>query len=210
MRGPIAPKPAAIVKVAALAVAASAVGLTMAARSLADVAGAASPRGGAALVWEDQRLTGIDGEPFDAAALAGRVVLLVNTASRCAFTPQYEGLEALNAAYRGLGLTVLAVPSNDFGGQEPGSDADIANFCTSRYKVSFPMLQKAPVTGSGAHPLFAWARRAGGRAAVPGWNFHKILIGRDGRIAGTFASYVSPRSPQVMGAVEAALRTTGF
>lgn len=162
---------------------------------------------GAPIDWGALDLVDIHGDPMDAASFAGRVVLVVNTASRCAFTPQYEGLEALWDAYGGTGLTVLGVPSNDFGNQEPGSDEEIAAFCSSTYEVSFPMLSKAKVTGPAAHPLFAWARRAGGRAAVPGWNFHKILIGRDGAFVAAFPSYVAPRSPEVMGAVEKALAT---
>ncbi|MEM8552881.1 MAG: glutathione peroxidase [Pseudomonadota bacterium] len=160
--------------------------------------------------WAGTPLTGIDGTPLDAAQFNGRVVLLVNTASRCAFTPQYEGLEALWDRYNGIGLTVLGVPSNDFGGQEPGSNAEIADFCSSTYGVSFPMTEKAPVTGVSAHPLFAWAREQGGRAAVPGWNFHKVLIGRDGRFIAGFASFVTPTAPQVTSAVEKALRTPAF
>jgi glutathione peroxidase len=157
--------------------------------------------------WTARDLTDIHGAPLDGAEFAGRVVLLVNTASRCAFTPQYEGLEALWDTYGRSGLTVLGIPSNDFGNQEPGSNEEIADFCASTYEVSFPMLRKSPVTGTNAHPLFAWARRAGGGRAVPGWNFHKVLIGRDGRFVAAFPSFVSPRSPEVMGAIERALAT---
>ncbi|MBJ3778823.1 glutathione peroxidase [Acuticoccus mangrovi] len=161
----------------------------------------------APLAWQSLRLTDIHGEPVDGGRFAGRVVLLVNTASRCAFTPQYDGLEALWREEGRAGLVVLGVPSNDFGGQEPGSNAEIAQFCTSTYRVSFPMLQKAKVTGKAAHPLFQWARQAGGRAAVPAWNFHKILIGRDGRFVAAFPSFVSPRAPEVEAAVGRALAT---
>lgn len=205
MTGPFAAVPARLFRVTALAAAVSALGLAVAAKTLAV---ASEP--GRALEWSGVPLTDIHGAAVDGEALAGRVVLLVNTASRCAFTPQYEGLEALHDRYGGLGLTVLGVPSNDFGGQEPGSNADIAQFCSATYDVSFTMLEKASVVGSDAHPLFAWARKAGGREAVPGWNFHKVLIGRDGKFVAGFPSYVSPRSPQVMGAVETALRATGL
>ena len=202
MRGSITATPATVMKVAAAAIAASAIGIAMAARTVAETP--------APIDWSRLPLTDIHGDPIDGRQLAGRVVLVVNTASRCAFTPQYEGLEALNDAYAGLGLTVLGVPSNDFGGQEPGTNAQIAGFCSARYDVDFPMLEKARVTGRDPHPLYAWARRVGGRKAVPAWNFHKILIGRDGHIAAAFPSYMSPRSPQVMDAVEKALRTTGL
>jgi glutathione peroxidase len=188
-----------MMRVAALAAVAAVAGAVLVQKGRAEGAGPVD--------WAAQDLVSIHGDPVDASGYAGRVVLLVNTASRCAFTPQYEGLEALWDSHASAGLVVLGVPSNDFGNQEPGSNEEIANFCSSTYDVSFPMLEKAKVTGPEAHPLFAWARRAGGREAVPGWNFHKVLIGRDGRFVAGFPSFVSPRSPQVMGAVEKALAT---
>ncbi|UOM34799.1 glutathione peroxidase [Acuticoccus sp. I52.16.1] len=206
MRGPIAAAPATVFKVAAIAAAASAFGIAMAART---VTAQTSQISTTQIDWHALTLNDIHGRPLAADRFAGRVVLLVNTASRCAFTPQYEGLEALNDMYGARGLTVLGVPSNDFAGQEPGSNSEIAGFCSARYDVSFPMLEKAVVTGRGAHPLYAWARRSAGRQAVPAWNFHKIVIGRDGRVIATFPSYMSPRSPQVMDAVERALSAPG-
>lgn len=157
--------------------------------------------------WDSRSLTTIHGDPLPDDAVRGRVVLMVNTASRCAFTPQYEGLEEISDKYTGLGLTVLGVPSNDFGGQEPGTNEEIAQFCSATYGVSFPMLEKTKVTGGDAHPLYRWARDAGGRAAVPAWNFHKILIGRDGRFVAGFPSFTSPTSGQVTAAIERALAT---
>ncbi|MEM7696066.1 MAG: glutathione peroxidase [Pseudomonadota bacterium] len=174
------------------------------------VTGASTAHASEPVGWEARSLTAITGAPLPTGEFAGRVVLLVNTASRCAFTPQYEGLETLWDRYSGTGLTILGVPSNDFGGQEPGSNEEIANFCASTYDVSFPMTEKAPVTGAAAHELFAWARQAGGRAAVPAWNFHKVLIGRDGRFVAAFPSFITPTSGQVVGAVERALRTPAF
>lgn len=161
----------------------------------------------ARLDWHSLALVDITGQPVPGDTFAGRVVLLVNTASRCAFTGQYADLEALWERYRGMGLVVLGVPSNDFGGQEPGSNSDIAAFCSSTYGVSFPMLEKSPVTGAGAHPLFAFARESAGRSAVPGWNFHKIVIGREGRVVDAFPSFVKPSSAQVIRSLERALRT---
>ncbi len=188
------------------------VAMTAAAAAVGGFALAAKGRAESAppVAWPTMQLVSIDGAVIDTSAYEGRVVLLVNTASRCAFTPQYEGLEALWQDHQRAGLTVIGVPSNDFGGQEPGDNAAIANFCSSKYHVTFPMLEKATVTGKSPHPLFAWARRAGGKLAVPAWNFHKILIGRDGKFVAAFPSYVSPRSPQVMGAVERALATPAF
>ncbi|MEM9220854.1 MAG: glutathione peroxidase [Pseudomonadota bacterium] len=168
---------------------------------------AAPSRAGAPIDWSSLPLTGLAGEKFQGDTLRGRVVLLVNTASKCAFTPQYEGLEGLSDRYGGTGLTVLGVPSNEFGRQEPGSNEEIATFCSRNYGVSFPMLEKATVTGADAHPAFAWARAVGGRAAVPAWNFHKILIGRDGRFVAAFPSFIEPQSKRVVDAVEEALRT---
>jgi glutathione peroxidase len=168
--------------------------------------GTAAARSGAAPIdWASLDLTDIRGAPLDASAFAGKVVLVVNTASRCAFTPQYDALEALWDRYGDRGLVVLGVPSNDFGNQEPGSNAEIASFCQSTFGVSFPMTGKAPVTGPHAHPVFAWARDVAGRAAVPGWNFHKILIGRDGTFRAAFPSFQKPDSRPVVGAVEEAL-----
>ncbi|MEO1103107.1 MAG: glutathione peroxidase [Pseudomonadota bacterium] len=172
--------------------------------------GAMPATAGTPVDWDRTALRALSGGTIEPAALNGRVVLLVNTASKCAFTPQYEGLEALSERYSGVGLTVLGVPSNDFGGQEPGSNEEIAAFCSSTYGVSFPMLEKSPVVGADAHPLFAWARAAGGRSAVPAWNFHKILIGRDGRFVTAFPSFVNPDDGRVVSAIEEALRTPAF
>lgn len=176
--------------------------------TLLTVAGA--PATAAPLDWHSFAMRGLSGEALDGAQFAGKVVLLVNTASRCAFTPQYDGLEALQDRYEARGFTVLGVPSNDFGRQEPGTNAEIAAFCSSTYGVSFPMLEKAHIVGGSAHQLYAWARDSGGPSAVPGWNFHKILIGRDGRIAATFPSFIRPRAADVIGAIERALATPAF
>ncbi|MEM0907118.1 MAG: glutathione peroxidase [Pseudomonadota bacterium] len=171
----------------------------------------ANPKAGSQPVnWSAHTLTSIDGTALPPNAVEGRVVLLVNTASRCAFTPQYAELEALHQRYQSLGLTVLGVPSNDFGGQEPGSNQDIAAFCGSRYNVSFPMLEKVKVTGTTAHPLYRWAREAGGSAAIPAWNFHKILVGRDGQFITAFPSFITPSSARLTDAVERAIRTPSF
>jgi len=136
---------------------------------------------------------------------AGRAVLVVNTASFCGFTPQYEGLEALWQGYRDKGLVVLGVPSNDFGAQEPGSAGEIARFCAANYSVSFPMAAKVPVIGGHAHPLYAWIADQLGEDAAPKWNFHKYLIGPDGELAGAWPSKVEPAAPEIAAAVDAAL-----
>jgi len=137
---------------------------------------------------------------------AGKAVLVVNTASFCGFTPQYTGLEKLWEAYKDRGLVVLGVPSNDFGGQEPGTEAQIKNFCLTNYSVSFPMTAKYPVIGASAHPLYKWAVGEAGEAAAPRWNFHKFLIGPKGELAGIFGSKVAPDDAALVSAIESHLK----
>lgn len=138
-----------------------------------------------------------------AEAYGGKVLLVVNTASKCGFTPQYEGLEALNATYGPQGFAVLGFPSNDFMGQEPGSEAQIQEFCTLTYGVKFPMFEKVVVRGRDATPLYRELAAATGEQ--PGWNFHKYLIGRDGQVLGSFGSRVKPDAPELRAAIEKAL-----
>jgi glutathione peroxidase len=130
----------------------------------------------------------------------GKVLLVVNTASKCGFTPQYEGLEALQKKYAARGFSVLGFPSNDFKGQEPGDEAEIQEFCTLTYGVKFPMFQKVQVTGAGATPLYQRLTQATGVA--PGWNFHKYLIARDGRVVAQFPSKVKPDDAALVAAIE--------
>ena len=151
-------------------------------------------------------LNDINDQPTSLKAYAGKVVLLVNVASKCGFTRQYSGLEALYKKYKDKGLVVIGVPSNDFGGQEPGSAAEIKAFCTAKFDVTFPLMAKIHVKGAEKHPLYA--ALTGPDSAFPGevkWNFQKFLIGRDGRLLGRFESQVTPESPRLIQAVEAAL-----
>lgn len=145
-----------------------------------------------------------DDAPQDLCQYAGKVVLVVNTASYCGFTSQYQGLEALYAQYEKRGLVVLGFPSNDFGSQEPGSSKEIADFCFNTYGVKFPMLSKTVVSGSGKNPLYVALEKATGKS--PQWNFHKYLIDRTGRAVASFPSNVEPGSAALTGAVEQALR----
>ncbi|MFC3129211.1 glutathione peroxidase [Coralloluteibacterium stylophorae] len=138
-----------------------------------------------------------------AQAFAGQVLLVVNTASKCGFTPQYEGLEALHQRYRGRGFAVVGFPSNDFKGQEPGSEAEIQSFCTLTYGVKFPMFEKVHVVGDDATPLYR--RLAAEAGEEPGWNFHKYLVGRDGTVLASFGSRTAPEDPALVAALEAAL-----
>ena len=144
-----------------------------------------------------------DDAPQDLCQYAGKVVLVVNTASYCGFTKQYEGLEKLYAKYGGRGLVVLGFPSNDFGKQEPGNAKEIADFCFNTYGVKFPMFAKSVVTGPEANPLHASLTKATGQA--PKWNFTKYLIGRDGKVLDYFPSKVTPEDPALVGKIEAAL-----
>jgi glutathione peroxidase len=154
----------------------------------------------------DYVFTAIDGKPMKMSDFRGKAVLVVNTASECGLTPQYAGLQSLYDRYKAKGLVVLGVPSNDFGGQEPGSEAEIEEFCATNYKVSFPMTAKNRVIGGEAHPLYRWVVDEAGEAAAPKWNFHKYLIGKDGALAGTFGSRTAPDAPEVVDAIEAALK----
>jgi glutathione peroxidase len=133
-------------------------------------------------------------------AYGGKVVLIVNTASKCAFTGQYEGLEELYARYRDRGLVVLGFPSNDFGGQEPGSEAQIKDFCRLTYSVKFPMFAKTEVKKGKADPLFTALAESAGR--YPKWNFHKYLLDREGRVVDNYLSFTSPQSATIVDAVE--------
>jgi glutathione peroxidase len=132
----------------------------------------------------------------------GKVVLIVNTASRCGFTPQYEGLEAIAERYRARGFEVLAFPANDFLGQEPGTDEQIATFCATRYHTSFPLFAKVSVKGKRIHPLYAYLTRESAFPGDIGWNFTKFLVGPDGRVAARFDSRVKPESDEVTAAIE--------
>ena len=147
----------------------------------------------------------IDGKETSLGALGGGPVLVVNVASECGYTPQYAGLQALYEEYSGKGLTVLGVPSNDFGAQEPGSEAEIKAFCSAKFKVSFPMAAKIAVKGPGKHPLYAHLTARAPETGEVDWNFEKFLVGKDGSVVGRFKSDVEPGAPELKRAIEAAL-----
>ena len=150
----------------------------------------------------DFSFTSIEGDALPLSSFKGKVVLLVNTASRCGFTPQYTDLQTVWERYRERGLVVLGVPSNDFGGQEPGSEAQIKEFCEVNFDVDFPLTSKEHVVGEAAHPFYRWALEQFGFAAKPRWNFHKYLIGPDGRLVDWFATTTKPTARQVIRAIE--------
>ncbi|HVS48746.1 MAG TPA: glutathione peroxidase [Candidatus Dormibacteraeota bacterium] len=146
----------------------------------------------------------LDGKPAKLADYAGKVVLVVNVASKCGFTPQYAGLQALNDRYADLGFTVLGFPSNQFFNQEPGSAEDIQEFCSINYGVTFPLFAKLDVKGADQHPLYAILSEASddsGKAGNVKWNFEKFLVGRDGRVVRRFRSKVVPEDPKLVEAI---------
>ena len=148
----------------------------------------------------DHRLTSLHDQPVDLCQYSGRVVLFVNTASFCANTPQYAGLEKLYSEMQSRGLTVVGFPANDFGEQEPGSNQEIAKFCKLTYNVKFPMMEKSGVRADNANPVFAQLIAATGVA--PEWNFHKYLISRDGKTIQSFAAFTQPDDPNLLKAIE--------
>ncbi|QJE72639.1 glutathione peroxidase [Aerophototrophica crusticola] len=150
----------------------------------------------------DYGFTAIEGGPLPLSGYKGKAVLVVNTASLCGYTPQYEGLQALWQAYRDKGLVVLGVPSNDFGGQEPGSESQIKEFCAVNFAIDFPMTAKVAVTGPQAHPFYKWA---GAEKGPPKWNFHKYLVAPDGTLVAAFPSTVAPQSAVLKDAIEKVL-----
>jgi glutathione peroxidase len=154
----------------------------------------------------DTSIAALDGSTL--APLEGRTVLVVNVASKCGLTPQYTGLEQLQERYADRGFTVLGVPCNQFGGQEPGTHAEIATFCSATYGVSFPMTEKVDVNGPGRHPLYAELTAtpdADGTAGDVQWNFEKFLVGADGTVVRRFRPRTEPTAPEVVAAIEAAL-----
>jgi glutathione peroxidase len=144
----------------------------------------------------------LDGQPQSLAEYKGKVALVVNTASECGFTPQYDGLEKLYESYKDKGLVVLGFPSNDFGGQEPGTTEEIASFCSTRFHVKFPLFEKVKTKGEGQSPIFQFLVAAGGE---PKWNFHKYLVGKDGQVIKAFPSKVEPLSAELKTAIDEAL-----
>jgi glutathione peroxidase len=146
------------------------------------------------------KVDNILGQKEDLCQYAGKVVLVVNTASYCGYTPQYKGLQALNEKYKAKGLVILGFPSNDFGQQEPGSNKEIADFCDRTYAVKFPMFAKTAVKDAGQTPLYDELARATGER--PKWNFHKYLIARDGKTVASYKSAVDPESPDFIAKVE--------
>jgi glutathione peroxidase len=151
------------------------------------------------------KMKDIDGKQVSLDKFKGKVLLVVNVATYCGNTPQYEGLESLYKKYKDRGLVVMGFPANEFGQQEPGSDTEIKTFCTSTYKVDFPMFSKIVVKGEGIHPLYQWLVASAPRHEDVEWNFAKFLIGRDGKVANRFSPKLKPDNPELVKAIEDAL-----
>lgn len=155
----------------------------------------------------DYHFTTLIGEkPLPLSQFRGKVLLIVNTASQCGFTKQYDGLQKLYDTYKDRGLVILGVPSNDFGQQEPGSADAIAQFCKLNYGVTFPMASKQVVSGDDAHPFYQWAYDTLGFGTAPKWNFHKYLVDRHGVLVDHFNSTTAPEADSIKQAIEAALK----
>ena len=148
---------------------------------------------------------GVDGGTINLADHKGKVILIVNVASRCGFTNQYEGLQALSNKYKNKELLVIGVPSNNFR-QEPGSNKEIKDFCETTFGIEFPITEKLNVVGQDAHPFFIWAKNNFGSSAVPKWNFHKIIIGKNGKIVKTFSSVTNPTSKKFISTIESEIK----
>ena len=153
-------------------------------------------------IFFDLKINTINNEVINLDMFKGKVVLLVNVASKCGFTKQYDGLQTLYEKYKGKGFIVIGVPSNQFGGQEPGSNKEIKDFCETNFNITFPITDKVDVKGKNAHALYKWAKKNYGISTVPKWNFHKILINNEGKIQNTFNSFITPLSDKITKQIE--------
>ena len=149
----------------------------------------------------DFQFNGLDGNVIKLSEYKNKVIIVVNVASRCGYTPQYEDLQSLWSKYKNDDLVVIGVPTNNFR-QEPGSNKEIKNFCKTNFAISFPMTEKISVIGSNSHPFYKWAKTNFGIGAIPKWNFHKIIIDKNGKIAETFSSITNPSSKKFIKAIE--------
>tara|TARA_Y100000389_G_scaffold196428_1_gene229348 strand:- start:2025 stop:2537 length:513 start_codon:yes stop_codon:yes gene_type:complete len=150
----------------------------------------------------DFTINSINGEELNLSKFEGQTLLLVNVASNCGFTKQYDELQTLYENYKDKGLVIIGIPSNQFGGQEPGDESQIKNFCETNFNITFPMTSKYNVKGDNAHSIYKWAKETYGKSTVPKWNFHKILINKEGLVVDTFASFTSPTSKKIIKKLE--------
>ena len=150
----------------------------------------------------DFKFNDLNGASLNLSEYKGKVIVVINVASQCGFTNQYEDMQKIWEKYQARGIVMLGVPSNDFGKQEPGSNEDIKNFCEAKFGISFPMTEKVSVKGADAHPFYIWAEKNHGKSAVPKWNFHKIIINKEGKIEKTFSSMTNPSSKKFIEVIE--------
>ena len=154
----------------------------------------------------DFQFKDLDGSTLSLSEYKGKIIVAVNVASQCGFTKQYEDMQNIWDKYQSKGIIMLGIPSNDFGGQEPGSSTEIKNFCEAKFGITFPMTEKVSVKGSEAHPFYVWARKNHGIGAIPKWNFHKIIVNKNGKISDTFASFTKPTSKKFINLIEEEIR----
>ena len=150
----------------------------------------------------DFKINSISGDELILSNFKGKTLLLVNVASNCGFTNQYDDLQRLYENYSNKGLVIVGIPSNQFGGQEPGENSEIKDFCETNFNITFPMTSKYDVKGGNAHPIYLWAKETYGKSTIPKWNFHKILINKDGIVEDTFASFTNPMSNKIIKKLE--------
>ena len=156
-------------------------------------------------IFFDLSIKDINGEEINMKLYNGKTILLVNVASNCGFTKQYDGLQELYEKYKNEGLIVIGIPSNQFGGQEPGSNQEIKDFCENNFNITFPIMDKVNVKGEKAHSVYLWAKINFGRSTIPKWNFHKILINKHGKIEDAYGSFVKPMSKKIISRIESIL-----
>tara|TARA_B100000767_G_scaffold57424_2_gene53142 strand:- start:4576 stop:5088 length:513 start_codon:yes stop_codon:yes gene_type:complete len=153
-------------------------------------------------VFFDFDIKDINEEILDLSQYKNKTILLVNVASNCGFTKQYSDLQNLYEKYNNKGLVVLGIPSNQFGGQEPGNNNEIKDFCETNFNITFPLTSKFDVKGDNAHPIYIWAKKNYGSSTIPKWNFHKILINKNGKIEETYSSFTNPMSKKIIKKLE--------
>ena len=156
-------------------------------------------------IFFDLSIKNIDNKVIHLNKYKDKTILLVNVASQCGFTKQYSSLQTLYAKYKNQGLIVIGIPSNQFGGQEPGSNDEIKDFCETNFNITFPITDKVDVKGDNAHQIYQWAKKNHGKSTIPKWNCHKILINKDGKIHDTFNSFIDPLSKKIINQIESIL-----
>ena len=153
----------------------------------------------------DFKINSINGNELNFSDFQGQTLLLVNVASNCGFTKQYDDLQKLYDDFKNRGFTVIGIPSNQFGAQEPGTSTEIKDFCETNFNITFPMTSKYDVKGNNAHPIYLWAKETYGSSTVPKWNFHKILVNKEGKIVDTFSSVTNPNSRKIISKIDSLL-----